>query len=79
MYTNPKRHPKEYEERKYQFQTRMEQTRIPFKGWISPPENPKNFLISVRIKKNFATPENIRIIRNVFVELSKEDYVKSFV
>lgn len=76
MYTNPKRHLKEYEERKYQFQTRMEQTRIPLKGWISPPESPNKFHISIRIKKNFATPENIRILRDVFVELSKDDYVR---
>ena len=75
MYTDPRRHPKEYEERKYQFETRMQQARIQIEGWISPSENSTIcFNISVRLTKRNATPENIGKIRAVIVDLSKEDY-----
>jgi len=74
MYSDPRRHPKEYEERKYQFETRIQLLRIPIEGWISPPVSTMSFGISVRLMKRYAKRENIRRIREVIIDLSKEDY-----
>jgi len=74
MYTDPRRYPKEYEERKYQFQARIEQAHIPIAGWISPSESTISFGTSVRMMKRYATPENIHRIREVIIDVSKEDY-----
>lgn len=74
MYTDPRRYPKEYEERKYQFKTRIEQAKIPISGWISEANSAICFGTSVRLLKKYATPENIKKIRAVIVDLSKDDY-----
>ncbi len=74
MYTNPRCYSKEYEERKYQFQTRMEQTQIPLEAIVSPQESTLRFCATVWLMKRNATPESIRKIRGVFVDMSKEDY-----
>ena len=74
MYTDPRRYPKEYEERKYQFKTRIEQAKIPIDGWISEANSAICFGTSVRLHKKYATPENIKKIRAVIVDLSKDDY-----
>ena len=74
MYTDPRRYPKEYEERKYQFKTRIEQAKIPISGWISEANSDICFGTSVRLQKKYATPENIKKIRAVIVDLSKDDY-----
>lgn len=74
MYTDPKRFPKEYEERKYQFEARMNQVRIPLEGYISRPNDPRFFTAYVRLRKRDASPENIAKLRSVFLDLSAEDY-----
>lgn len=74
MYTDPKRFPKEYEERKYQFEARMNQARIPLEGYISRPNDPRFFDTYVRLRKRDASPENIARLRSVFIDLSAEDY-----
>ena len=74
MYMNPFRYPKEYEERKYQFKTRIEQLRIPIGGWISEPNSTIRFDTSVRLEKKYATPENIKKIRETILDLAKNDY-----
>ena len=74
MYMNPFRYPKEYEERKYQFKTRIEQLRIPIYGWISEPKSTIRFDTSVRLEKKYATPENIKKIRETILDLAKNDY-----
>lgn len=74
MYTDPKRFPKEYEERKYQFEARMNQARIPLEGYLSKPNDPRFFQTYVRLRKRDASPENIARLRSVFIDLSAEDY-----
>lgn len=74
MYTDPKRFPKEYEERKYQFEARMNQARIPLEGYISRPNDPRFFETYVRLRKRDASPENIAKLRSIFMDLSAEDY-----
>ncbi len=74
MYTNPKRYSKEYEERKYQFQTRMKQTQIPLEVIVTPQESTIRFCATVCLMKRHATPENICKVRGIFADLSKEDY-----
>lgn len=74
MYTNPKRYSKEYEERKYQFQTRMKQTQIPLEVIVTPQESTIRFCATVCLMKHHATPENICKVRAIFADLSKEDY-----
>ena len=74
MFTNPLRHVKEYEERKYQLITRVDCTGIPYNGWIAEPNYAISFHVKIGLPKTFATPENIGIIRSILVDLSKEDY-----
>ncbi len=74
MFTNPLRHVKEYEERKYQLITRVDCTGIPYNGWIAEPNYTISFHVKIGLPKTFATPENIGIIRSILVDLSKEDY-----
>ena len=74
MYTNPRRYPKEYEERKYQFKTRTERTRIPFDGGISMPESCICFHIYIKLAKRDATLENIRKFRDVIIGLAEDDF-----
>ena len=74
MFTNPKRFPKEYEERKYQCQTRTQLTGIPFKGGITKEKSVNLFTVAVVLEKQYATPENIATMRSVLIDLGKDDY-----
>lgn len=74
MFLNPARFEKEYAERRYQFQTRLEQTHLPLELGISKCKSCMNFRTSVAIFKRYATKENVCRIRDVIKDLSKEDY-----
>lgn len=75
MFTNPSRHSKEYGERKYQFFTRMEQTRLPLELHVWPEEESCIlFKTMVRMSKKDATKDNVRRIRDVMLHLAKDDY-----
>ena len=74
MFLNPARFEKEYAERRYQFQTRLEQTHLPLELGISKCKSCMNFRTSVAIFKQYATKENVCRIRDVIKDLSKEDY-----
>ena len=74
MYLNPARFEKEYGERKYQFQTRMQQTRIPLYLHTSDCESSISFLTSVMLEKKYATKGNVCRIRDVMRDLAREDF-----
>ena len=73
MYTNPSRNSKEYEERKYQFITRIEQLKVPIDDKNIEP-GIISFSCFVCLEQKNATLENIKLIRNTFVDLAKDDY-----
>ena len=75
MFTDPLRHEKEYGERKYQFEARMQQTRLPIDIKISDEsESNTGFRLTVRMSKAVATKENVLRVRDVFIHLAKDDY-----
>ncbi len=73
MFLNPTCFKKEFEERKHQFQTSMEQMHIPLNIEISD-ESCLSFNTSVGILKQDATKENVCRIHDLIRELAKEDY-----
>lgn len=74
MYLNPARYEKEYEERKYQLQVRMQQTQISLAWGISDCVSCLSFEVSIRLDKQDAKKDNVCRIREVIVDLAKEDF-----
>lgn len=76
MHTNPLRYQKEYEERKYQFRVRLEQLRIPMDAYMSDIKSDYSYGTFVRLTKKAASPENIKLVRQTLIDLTKDDYYK---
>ena len=74
MFMNPARYEKEYDERKYQLQVRTEQTRISHAWSISDCESSLSFKVTIRMKKQDATKDNVCRLRDVVVDLAKDDF-----
>lgn len=75
MLMNPKRSSKEYEERKYQFHTRMEQSLIPYNElMISLYDSIFSFKVIVEFDRKKATIDNIRTVRSIMMDLGKDDF-----
>ena len=74
MYLNPLRYENDYKERKSQIELRMEQTPIRFDWNVSDCNSILSFTVSVRLKKQNATKENVCCLRDVLKDLAKEDF-----
>ena len=74
MYLDPLRYEKEYEERKYQLKVRMQQTGVADAWGISDCESSLSFKASVRLYKRNATKKNVCQLRDVMVDLAKDDF-----
>lgn len=74
MFMNPARYEKEYEERKYQLQVRTEQTKIEHAWGISDCESSLSFKVSIRLTKKNSTKDNVCRLRDVIVDLTKDDF-----
>ena len=74
FYTDPLRYQKEYEERMYQFETRMKYTKVPMAGSIPQQESAVRSGVSIKVEKQYATPANIAKIRDTFISLKADDY-----
>ena len=74
MHTDPFRHIEEYEKRKLQLQTRMEHIDFPHQCWIAEPHYAIASQVTIGLAKADATPEHISAIRDILIDLSKEDY-----
>lgn len=62
---------------KKQFQPRLNQTQIPIVNSILTPKGSNIFIVSVRLRKCHASPKNIRRIRKLIVDLSKNNQQNS--
>lgn len=76
MHTNPLRYSKEYEERKYQFNVRLERLGIPMDAYMSDIVGDYSYGTFVRLTKKDASPENIKLVRQTLIDLAKDDYFK---
>ena len=76
MHTNPLRYSKEYEERKYQFNVRLERLGIPMDAYMSDIVGDYSYGTFVRLTKKDASPENIKLVRDTLIDLAKDDYCK---
>ena len=74
MHTNPLRYLKEYEERKYQFNVRLERLGIPMDAYMSDIEGDYSYGTLVRLAKKDASPENIKLVRETLIDLAKDDF-----
>ena len=74
FYTDPLRYQKEYEERMYQFETRMKYTKVPMAGSLPQQDSAIRSGVSIKVEKQYATPANIAKIRNTFISLKADDY-----
>lgn len=74
FYTDPRRYQKEYEERMYQFETRMKYTKVPMAGSIPQQDSAVRSGVSIKVEKQYATPANIAKIRDTFMSLKADDY-----
>jgi hypothetical protein len=74
FYTDPLRYQKEYEERMYQFETRMKYTKVPMAGSLPQLDSAIRFGVSVKVEKQYSTPSNIAKIRDTFMSLKADDY-----
>ena len=64
-----------YEERKYQFHTRMEQSLIPYNElMISLFDSIFSFKVIVEFDRKKATIDNIRTVRSIMMDLGKDDF-----
>ena len=74
MHTNPLRYSKEYEERKYQFNVRLERLGIPMDAYMSDIVGDYSYGTFVRLTKKDASPENIKLVRETLIDLAKDDF-----
>ena len=74
MHLNPLRYLKEYEERKYQFNVRLERLGIPMDAYMSDIEGDYSYGTLVRLTKKDASPENIKLVRETLIDLAKDDF-----
>jgi hypothetical protein len=74
LYTDPLRYQKEYEERMYQFETRMKFTKVPMAGSLPQQDSAIRSGVSIKVEKQYATPANIAKIRDTFISLKADDY-----
>jgi len=74
MCVNPRYYEKEWEERSRKIRMRMEQTAIPHDGKISVCSDCMYFSISIRLAKKHATKDNLCKIRDIMVEMKKDDF-----
>lgn len=77
MHLNPLRYLKEYEERKYQFNVRLERLGIPMDAYMSDIVGDYSYGTYVRLAKKDASPENIKLVRETLIDLAKDDFERS--
>ena len=76
MFLNPLRFEKEYEERKYQTQVRLQQTGIPMRAGLTDCNSATSYSVSFQISKRYAKKENVIRLRDVLIDLASDDYDK---
>ena len=74
MYVNPGCYEKEWEKRSRKIRMRMEQTAIPHDGETSVCSDCMYFSTSIRLAKKHATKDNLCKIRDIMVEMKKDDF-----
>ncbi|UKK50439.1 hypothetical protein L6472_10445 [Prevotella sp. E13-17] len=74
MFVNPGCYEKEWEKRSRKIRMRMEQTAIPHDGEIFVCSDCMYFSTSIRLAKKHATKDNLCKIRDIMVEMKKDDF-----
>ena len=74
LFTNPLRYEKEFEERKYQFRSRLQLTGLPLGVKEDHFDNPFFFQVDVRIHKSHASETLLKQVKDVLSDISNDDH-----